>query len=307
MNIFVTAGTGFVGRAITKLLVSRKHQVTALVRNPKKAQDLAESGVKLVIGDMLKPESYREEVKHNDVTIHCAQLTVKGRYTKKAKLLINDADEMMTKVISEECLRHNKSFIYTSGCFNYGDHGDEWITEDTKATPSPLGEGHHAMVEYLMEIHREKGLKVTIITAGFVYGPGGLFKSSFYDTLKKGQLKVFGKGNNYWSPIQVDDLAQAYALAAEGQYFGENFNVVDDQPLKLREMVNTITDEQGVKRVGNIAPWLIGLLIGAQLVKSLVCSFRVRNDKAKNVLKWKPVYLDFQSGIKPTLQQLNKN
>ncbi|MGB3588151.1 MAG: hypothetical protein WBA23_16500, partial [Tunicatimonas sp.] len=141
---------------------------------------------------------------------------------------------------------------------------------------------------------------------GFVYGPGGLFKSSFYDTLQRGQLKVFGSGKNYWSPIQVDDLALAYALVAEGQYFGENFNIVDDQPLTLHELVDTITDEQGVKKVGNINPWLLGLFIGSPLVKSLTCSFRVRNDKAKNVLSWKPAYPNFQSGIKPTLQQLNQ-
>ena len=307
MRIFVTAGTGFVGRAITKTLVSRDHQVTALVRSPEKARDLTELGVNLVVGDMLKPESYRQEVQKNEVTIHCAQLTVKGRYTKKAKRLINEADRIMTEVIAEECLQHEKSMIYTSGCFNYGDHGDDWITEATPANPSPLGEGHHAMVEYLMKLHRERGLNVTIITAGFVYGPGGLFKSSFYDTLKKGQLKVFGQGDNYWSPIEVNDLALAYALAAEGHFYGENFNIVDDHPLTLRKMVDTITETQGVKPVGNVPPWLIGLLIGPSLVKSLTCSFRVKNDKAKDTLNWQPKYSDFRSGVKPTLQQLNKS
>ncbi len=306
MKIFVTAGTGFVGSAIARELIARGHQVTALVRSPEKARNLAESGVTLVVGDMLDPETYAPEIRKNDTVIHCAQLTVKGRYTQKSKQRINTADRIMTEALAQECLRYEKAFIYTSGCFNYGNHGDAWITEDTPANPSPLGEGHHAMVEYLMKKHRDHQLKVAVITAGFVYGPGGLFKSSFYDTLKKGQLSVFGQGANYWSPVHVDDLARAYALVAEGQHFGENFNIVDDQPLTLRNLVNAITESQGVKRVGTVPAWLIGLLIGPALVKSLTCSFRVLNEKAKNVLKWQPAYPDFQSGIGPVLKQLNQ-
>lgn len=307
MRIFVTAGTGFVGRALTKTLVARGHQVTALVRRPEKARDLTQLGVQLVVGDMLDGETYRQEVRKNDTIIHSAQLTVKGRYTKKSKQLINGADKMMTETLVKECLQHNKALIYTSGCFNYGDHGEKWISEDTPGDPSPLGEGHHAMVAYLMKEHQDNKLKVSIITAGFVYGPGGLFKASFYDTLRKGQLKVFGKGNNYWSPVHLEDLALAYALVAEGGYYGENFNIVDDQPITLRALVDTITAHQGVKKVGNIPPWLLGLFIGLALVKSLTCSFRVRNEKAKELLKWKPAYPDFESGIKPVLKQLNED
>ena len=305
MHVFVTAGTGFVGRAVCEELIRKGNQVTALVRSPQKAQDLAKLGVSIVVGDMLKPETYLKEVKEADVTIHCAQLGTSGKYTRKSKERINEADKIMTEALAGQCLRHNKALIYTSGCFNYGDHGDQWITEASPANPSPLGEGHHAMVEYLLGMHREKGLKVTVLTAGFVYGPGGLFKSSFYDTMQKGQLRVFGKGNNYWSPVHVADLASAYALAAEGTCYGENFNVVDDQPITLRQMVDLLTQQQGVKKVGNIPPWLIGLLIGGELVKSLTCSFRVRNDKAKKLLNWQPTYSSFALGVPEVLEQLN--
>ena len=247
MNLFVTAGTGFVGAAIVRKLRERGHEVTTLVRDSGKARRLLGDDVRLIVGDMREPDTYVAEAGRNAVTIHCAQLTVPGRFTSRAKHRINAADRIMTEALAEVCRTNGTTLLYTSGCFNYGDCGESWITEATPANPSPLGEGHQAMVDYLMKQHRRNGLRVVVLTAGFVYGPGGLFKSAFYDTLQKGQLRVFGKGSNYWSPVHVDDLALAYALAAEGDFAGETFNVVDDAPLTLRSLVDELTAGAGKK------------------------------------------------------------
>ena len=97
-----------------------------------------------------------------------------------------------------------------------------------------------------MKEHHTSRLKVSIITAGFVYGPSGSFKSSLYRHVQERATKGFGKGDNYWSPVHVEDLALAYALVAQGRYDGENFNIVDDQPVTLRELADAITEHQGV-------------------------------------------------------------
>jgi nucleoside-diphosphate-sugar epimerase len=110
------------------------------------------------------------------------------------------------------------------------------------------------MVEELLPLAQQQHLRVIILSPGFVYGPGGLFKQSFYDTLQKGQLRVFGKGQNYWSIVHVDDLAAAYALAVESEAYGETYNIVDDQPLRLCDLVNTFTDAMNRPRVGSMAP-----------------------------------------------------
>lgn len=306
MHIFVTAGTGFVGSAVVRTLLARGHRVTALVRNSTKAQSIQALGATLIIGDMLQPGGYVPQVANVDVVIHCAQLTTTGRVTKRAIAKINQADAIMTKALAEACVANSKSLIYTSGYFCYGDHGDTLITEATPTNPTPLGMGHQQMVEYLFGLQRQQGLRVAVLTAGFVYGAGGLFKTSFYDTLQKGQLRVFGRGLNYWSPVHVDDLAQAFALVSEGHYWGENFNIVDDQPIRLRELVNQLTSQTGHKPVGSIPPWLIGLLIGAPLVESLTSSSRVSNEKARRVLGWSPRYADLEAGLPSVVADLAK-
>ena len=304
MRILVTGATGFVGRAVTLALLANNHDVLALVRTPSKAADLEAAGAALAVGEMLSPDTYAPQVGEVDAVVHTAQYGTSGRLTRAKLEQVKAADETMTRVLGQACLEQRKRLVYTSGCFNYGDHGDAWLTEATPETPSPLGEGHHALTKYLLDLHQQNGLEVVILAPGFVYGPGGLFKTSFYDLLHKGQLRVFGKGENYWSPVHVDDLARAYVRAVERDVSGEVINVVDDEPLRLRELVDAFTDAAGRPRVGSIPPWVLKLIIGGPLVESLTTSFRVGNDKAKRVLGWTPEFRSFKGGIPQVLQQL---
>ena len=304
MHVLVTGATGFVGSAVVRALLGAGHTVTGLVRTPAKAQALEALGMRSAVGDMLEPQTYVPLVRDVDAVIQAAQYGVSGRMTNKKVSQINHADEVMTLALAEACLEHNKVLLYTNGCFGYGDHGDAWITEETPLSPSPMGVGHAAVVKQLLNLYETKNLKVIVLTAGFVYGPGGLFKTSFYDTLTKNQLRVFGAGQNYWSTVHVDDLAGAFVRALEVSPYGENFNVVDDEPVRLRDMVDAITEAAGRKRVGGIPPWLIGLMIGPPVVASLTTSFRVKNDKAKEVLDWTPRYPTFQSGVGEVVREL---
>ena len=304
MHVLVTGATRFVGSAVARALLDAGHTVTGLVRNPTKARPLRDAGMRVAVGEMLGPSTYTPLVEEVDAVIQAAQLGVSGRMTNKKVAQINRTDEVMTSALADVCLKYDKLLIYTNGCFGYGDHGDEWITEETPLNPSPMGLGHTAMVRHLNDLHAQRNLKVIILTAGFVYGPGGLFKTAFYDTLTKNQLRVFGAGENYWSAVHVDDLARSFLKALPSEAYGENFNVVDDEPIRLRELVDALTKAAGRKRVGSIPPWLIGLMIGGPVVASLTTSFRVSNKKAKTVLGWEPRYPSFRSGVGDVVAEL---
>jgi nucleoside-diphosphate-sugar epimerase len=304
MKVFVTGATGFVGKAVVKALRQRDHEVIGLVRDASKGKALEQLGATLVSGDMLQPASYVDVVPTVDAVIHTAQYGIQGRFTRKKFPQIDQADALMTRTLAQACLAHDKKLLYTSGIFNYGDHGDAWITEQTPLQPSPLGEAHTRMVRELLPLYQEQHLRVILLSPCFVYGPGGLFKQSFYDTFQKGQLRVFGKGQNYWSIIHVDDLAAAYALAVESEAYGETYIIADYQPLRLADLVNTFTDAMGKKRVGSMAPWLLKLIIGGPLVDSLITSFRASNAKAKRELGWQPHYSTFKDGLPETLKAL---
>lgn len=300
-RVLVTGATGFVGGAVARALLGGGHDVVGVVRSRDKARGLAEAGAELVVGDMLVPDTYASAVEKVDAVVHTAQLGSAGRLTAARARRIRFADHVMTTALADVCAAAGKRLVYTSGCFNYGNRGDEWITEATPFAPSPLGVGHAAEVTALRQ---RDGLDLVVVSPGFVYGPGGLFKSAFWEQGRQGRLRCIGSGRNYWSCVHVDDLATAYPAALDRAPAGGEYNIIDNTPLPLRSLVDQITDAMGLARVGTIPPWLMSLIIGKPLVDSLVTSFRIGNAKARKELGWTPTYPSVAEGLPPTVAAL---
>ncbi|MCX5849209.1 MAG: NAD(P)H-binding protein [Deltaproteobacteria bacterium] len=72
-KIFITGGTGNIGRALIRELLAYGHEVRVLQR--KTDLESKEPGITSVAGDILKPESYTQALKGTDVVIHAAGLT----------------------------------------------------------------------------------------------------------------------------------------------------------------------------------------------------------------------------------------
>ena len=103
---------------------------------------MQESGVRLALGEMLQPETYRGLVQDVDAVVHAAQYALRGRLTRAKVVELGSANHLMTSTLAEACVTGDKRLVYTSGTFNHGDRGDEWITESIPFNPSPLGETH---------------------------------------------------------------------------------------------------------------------------------------------------------------------
>ena len=92
----------------------------------------------------------------------------------------------MTRSLADACLRHSRRLVYTGGCFDCGDHGEGWMTEDTPLTPSPMGVGHARQAVYPGPASRRGGPRRGAAVPGFGYGLGGLFASAFVPALQLG-------------------------------------------------------------------------------------------------------------------------
>ncbi|MCP4022012.1 MAG: NAD-dependent epimerase/dehydratase family protein [Desulfobacteraceae bacterium] len=73
MNIFITGGTGLLGKNIIAQLLDMGHKVTALVRSPDQAKTLLDpANMKFVKGDMADISEFKNELAGHDVLIHSA-------------------------------------------------------------------------------------------------------------------------------------------------------------------------------------------------------------------------------------------
>ena len=55
--ILIIGASGFLGREVTKLLLSKGEQIRLLVRTPAKVEDLKQAGAEIMQGDLIDPSS----------------------------------------------------------------------------------------------------------------------------------------------------------------------------------------------------------------------------------------------------------
>lgn len=292
MRVLITGASGFVGGAVTAAALAEGHEVVGLVRDPSRATRAR--GADLRRGDMLDPASYVPLVAEVDAVVHAAQLGVGGRLTKRKAQQIFDADALMTRELATACAAQGKRFVYTGGCFDWGDCGEEWIDDTTRLNPSPMGVGHARQAAMLDVM---TGLDVVRVSPGFVYGPGGLFKEAFVDQIRAKRLRCIGRGENWWSCVHVDDLAQAYLAALVTAPSGSAFAIADDEPVRLRELTDLVAEAAGAPRPGSAPPALISLFLGGVLTASLTTSFRIDPTPAREGLGWRPAHPRFRDAV----------
>jgi nucleoside-diphosphate-sugar epimerase len=78
---------------------------------------------------------------------------------------------------------------------------------------------------------------------GWVYGNGGWFKEQLLPSIREGQARIVGPGENFMSFIHAEDLAQAYVLAAEKIGYAP---LVDERP--RTQILNLVDDEPIVQK-----------------------------------------------------------
>jgi nucleoside-diphosphate-sugar epimerase len=107
--------------------------------------------------------------------------------------------------------------------------------------------------------------------------------------IKSGVPRYVGEGENVWSTVHIEDVADAYLRALEGARAG-SFFFIENGEASLKSIVASIARLLGGKRAAEgwsvdeaIAEW------GPMAVWfSLGGNSRVNADKARRMLGWKP-------------------
>ena len=133
MKIFLTGATGHVGSSVLEAFTRARHDVTALVRDPEKAELISRRGVRPVIGDLARPASYASAAELSDVIVHTA-LDGSARGHKVDRQAV---DTFLTVASSRAASGTPAAFVYTSGVWVLGDTSAP-VAEDAPIRPTPF-------------------------------------------------------------------------------------------------------------------------------------------------------------------------
>jgi nucleoside-diphosphate-sugar epimerase len=102
--------------------------------------------------------------------------------------------------------------------------------------------------------------------------------------------------------VHVEDMARACVLAAEALPAGETFLVVDDEPVRMRDLFTHIAREVGGPKPRYLPPAVARLLVGSLTVDMATASLRCRNAKIKRQLGWAPRFPTYREGFAAVLE-----
>jgi len=233
MRIFLTGATGYIGSAVLDALMRGGHEVTALVRDPEKADGVAHRGVKPVIGELSKATSFADAAEQCDAIIHAAL-----DHSKRGPKIDRQAiDSLMAAAARRAASGKPAAFVYTSGVWVLGDTQGR-ATEEFPLNPTALVEwrpDHEQLV-----IDAAPGVRTAIIRPAIVYGGARGIIGDLLKDAANGLVRVVGDGRNHWPCIYDRDLADLYVRVATHGDAAGIFHANDEADERVGDIVAAI-------------------------------------------------------------------
>jgi nucleoside-diphosphate-sugar epimerase len=209
MRIFLTGATGYIGSAVLDALRRGGHTVTALVRDPEKAERMRLIGVQPIVGDLSMPKYYVAAVEACDSIIHTALEPM-----RRAQDLDRQAiDSLLGAAVRRAAKSQPVSFVYTSGVWILGNTTGA-AGEDAPVHPTPHVGWLPDHEKLVLDAGRGRLLRTAIVRPGIVYGGARGIIGDMLKNAANGLLRVVGDGRNRWACVYDRDLADLYVRVA---------------------------------------------------------------------------------------------
>ena len=274
-------GHGYSARALSRLLMPQGWRIIGTTRSADKAKTLIAEGVEPLIW----PGS--------DMTEPLAQAT----HLLSSIAPDADGDPVLNALgdqIGKAAPFDWTGYLSTTGV--YGDHQGAWVDEDTALTPST--KRGHARVKAEAEWQSIPDLPLHIFRLAGIYGPGrGPFAK-----VRNGTARCIIKKGQVFSRIHVDDIARALELSIAAPHPGAIYNLCDDDPAPPQDVIGHAAELLGLP-----LPEAVDFETAEMtpMARSFYAeSKKVRNDRAKEHLGWRPTYPDYKTGLAAMLKDV---
>lgn len=222
MKIFITGGTGFVGRVILNRLVAEQHDVCALVR---KTGALPEKPhLTTVTGDTTNPDSLKNLLAGYDAVIH----------------LVGIIREFPRKNITFEQLHTESTKNIVQATYDQG--VPRYIHMSANGTRAGAKTQYHQTKWAAEEVVRQSSLDWTIFRPSLIFGPEDKFINTLARIIKiLPVVPVFGDGRYQMQPVHVDDIATAFLSALNNHHsYEKTYCCCGPQTYSYDQLLDTI-------------------------------------------------------------------
>ena len=287
-HVLLLGGTGSIGEAVAQTLAKRGHFVTCLARSKQSEEKLKKQNFDVIPGDIRAPSRWLTAVADFDAVIHCA-IT----WSDDMAQVDHRLSSAIMKMLSAQAVK--KTFIYTGGCWAYGDTAGKVADETTPYAP---------IDEFAVSLEIEQKVLANTLIRGIVIHPamvyereGGVLEHMYEDIKKRQKIRIIGSKKTHWTMVHRSDLAMLYCLALEKSEGATKYNASAIESVRVESIANVLstrfklTEKPEVlavdKAVLEFGSWAVGFGLNQKM----------SSPKARDQLGWKPVHTDILSEI----------
>lgn len=279
--ILISGGTGLVGKALTKRLITEGHEVRILSRNPQSTDKM-----KSFYWNVEKNEIDEKAFDGVEHIVHLAGSGIADkRWTEVRKQDIIDSRVNSMKLITDVVKKQNiqlKSFVGASAIGIYGMSTSEKIyTENDTGTDDFLTQSCTQWENSYQQIQTLSS-KNCIIRIGVVLSKDGGALKRLLPLFQLGLGSIVGSGKQYMPWIHIDDLVSVFHEALFNPNYNGIYNAVSTQ-----ETTNQSFSKQLAKSLSkpfflpNVPAFALKLVFG-EMANVLLEGSRVSSEKLTN-------------------------
>ena len=307
-KVLVTGADGFIGSHVAKALIEKGAEVTTIVRDIKRKNNIdilsLKGDISIVHGDLTIYENCQRTVNEYDIEFcfHIAAQAIVGP-ANRSPLSTFESNIKGTWNMLEACRASKtiKGLVVASSDKAYGQQKKLPYTEESPLSGYYPYDASKACSEMLARSYfMTYGLPLAITRNANTYGPADMNLSriipDMITTLLKNKVPVIrSDGSPERDYMYIKDAVRAYIVLAENlhrkEVLGQAFNFGTGRPISVLDLYKKIIGLMGK----NIKPKILGE------AKNEIDRQYLDSTKAKKVLDWKAEY-ELDSGLKETIE-----
>lgn len=243
-TVLITGGTGLVGKALTRALLDRGHEVIILTRDKDRKP---EGRLTYVFWDPASGALDEQAFARADAIVHLAGAGVADkRWTARRKREILDSRVKSGQLLVDAMGRIPNRVRTVIGASAIGWYGADTVIPN----PRPFGETDPPAKDFLGETCRlwEESLsplrnnetRLVQFRIGIVLSKEGGALKEFMKPLRFGVAAILGSGKQVVSWIHIDDLVNLFIASLENEGFKGVYNAVAPAPVSNRELTTCL-------------------------------------------------------------------
>jgi nucleoside-diphosphate-sugar epimerase len=271
-RVFLTGTTGFIGSHVAEFFCKKGVDVLCAVRKTSDLSFLETLPAKLIMTDLLDPDSLAQAVSHASFVVHTAGLVNDwSSYHDFFGINVVGTRNLMNACVAAGV----RNVIITGSSASYGEEDFAGIKSEEspdnprypyfleKMVPNRLNFYRitkHMAIKEAEKIAAAHTMNLTVIEPVWVYGERE-FSSGFYEymkTISSGIPFFPGSVKNHFHVIYAGELARAYFQAYEKRPSGVNRVLIGNHRIdSMHEIYALFCKEMGIKKPLNLPRALV--------------------------------------------------